>query len=304
MSAWHESTFPSMGSTASVVVDGPPRLLARARAELERLERAWSRFMHGSEITRLNSAGGLTMTVSEDTVTLIRAMVDAWRATDGAFDPTMLAALVHLGYDQSRTDTAKTTRVAPVTAWRDSPDLIVIDDGRRTVQLPPRMAIDPGGIGKGLAADIVADLMITDGAAGALVDVGGDIAVRGSAPAVDGWHIAVGDDDGEHIRLATGGVATSGTELHSWVDSTGEPVHHLLDPGRMAPVVSPLREVTVIAGTATWAEAWTKAVMMSPVAAVMTRLDRMKLAVRVRLDDGSIERNHTWNLYPIPKVTS
>ena len=304
MSAWQESTFPSMGSTATVVVDGPPHLLARARAELERLERAWSRFLHGSEITRLNSAGGLTLAVSEDTVTLIHAMVDAWRATDGAFDPTMLAALVHLGYDQSRTDTSKITSVAPVAAWRDSPDLIVIDDDRRTVQLPPRMAIDPGGIGKGLAADIVADLMITAGAAGALVDVGGDIAVRGSAPAADGWRIAVGDDEGEQIRLATGGVATSGTERHSWVDSTGDPVHHLLDPGRLAPADGTVREVSVIAGTATWAEAWTKAVMVSPFATTMARLDRMSIAARVRLDDGSIERNHTWDIYAVPKVTS
>ena len=69
---------------------------------------------------------------------------------------------------------------------------ITWDEVECTVSLPAGIRFDPGGIGKGLAADIVTEELITDGAAGALVSVGGDVRVRGKPPTGTTWDLAEG----------------------------------------------------------------------------------------------------------------
>lgn len=59
-----------------------------------------------------------------------------------------------------------------------------------------------------MAADLVADELRRLGTRGALVDIGGDIAVRGRAPRSSGWGIASDRSEGG-VRPAGGGVATS-----------------------------------------------------------------------------------------------
>ena len=87
-----------MGSDIHViVVGGSPDLPARAHARIDELETRWSRFLADSEISRLNRAGGRPVMVSGDTIHAVAAAVDAWRATDGRFDPTVLPALIDGG---------------------------------------------------------------------------------------------------------------------------------------------------------------------------------------------------------------
>ena len=100
--------------------------------------------------------------------------------TDGAFDPTLLVALVGLGYGPSW---------APSTGWRRGghpPRPPPVDRRHRsstvigpTVALADGVQLDPGAIGKGLAADIVAEELLGGGAASARVVVGGDVRVTG-----------------------------------------------------------------------------------------------------------------------------
>jgi thiamine biosynthesis lipoprotein len=307
-----------MGCRATAVVVGPSELLSVAREHIDDLERAWSRFLPDSDITRLNLADGAPLRVQPSTVRLVGAMIDGWRATAGAFDPTLLVPLVALGYSQSWCAAAGSTSLATDTSWRGRPDLIGVDVQKCIVQLPPGTALDAGGIGKGLAADMVADVIMSRGARGVLIDIGGDIAVRGEAPASDGWRIAVGADCGNRrhdasdgsardsqqcIRLLSGGVATSGTEHRAWITPTGTTAHHLIDPHHGAPVVGVARETTVVAGTAAWAEAWTKALVVAGAggrSAVLGRLDELDglgLAARVRSADGVVDHNRAWDVF-------
>ena len=61
------------------------------------------------------------------------------------------------------------------------------------VTLPLGVTLDPGGIGKGFAADLTAAALVEAGAAGALVDVGGDLSATGCPPAAEGWAVTVPD---------------------------------------------------------------------------------------------------------------
>src|SRR5204862_328066 len=63
-------------------------------------------------------------------------------------------------------------------------------DGRE-VRLPAGTGFDPGGIGKGLAADMVVAETMAAGAAGVCVNLGGDLRVTGLDPTDAAWTVAV-----------------------------------------------------------------------------------------------------------------
>jgi len=134
------------------------------------------------------------------------------------------------------------------------------------VQLPRGMTLDAGGLGKGLAADIVATELMQRGAGGVLVNVGGDLRVIGTPPDGDDWLVAVEHPDHPdelhhavtHLGLTAGGIATSTAARRRWSTLDGTPVHHLIDPATSLPAVTDRRQVTVVAGCAWWAEALAK----------------------------------------------
>jgi thiamine biosynthesis lipoprotein len=183
---------------------------------------------------------------------------------------------------------------------------MLIDGDRNLVTLPDGMCLDPGGIGKGLAADLVVGQLLALGAEGASVSIGGDVAVRGDAPQEGGWLIGVADpvdNDREagQLTMVAGGVATSGTLRRTWRTDDGEAVHHLLDPatGRSIHHQRQIVAVTVIAGTASWAEVWTKAAMVRG-AAVLAELDELGLGAQLTSADGSGASNRSWSAFALP----
>ena len=232
-------------------------------------------------------------------------MRDGWRATDGTFDPTLLAPLVGLGYSASWHDPATVTSLPHGATMRGDLDQLDLDAERCTARSPLGMCLDPGGIGKGLAADIVVGRLMEAGAVGASVSIGGDVAVRGAAPQPGGWLVGVSDPvsldiEIEQLRMLQGGVATSGTLRRCWHSDTGEAMHHLLDPqtGQPARQARQIVAVTVVAGTAAWAEVWTKAVMVRG-AAMLDVLDGHGLAAQLMYADRSTQENRSWGSFAV-----
>jgi thiamine biosynthesis lipoprotein len=265
-----EHRFRVMASGAHVVVVGATReshLFAVARAHLEHLERRWSRFLPASDITRLNLAAGRPVHVDADTITLLEAMCEAWRRTGGRFDPTVLPAVVAAGYAASIDDPNRRTVLPDGGLTIAGMDAVEIDHARRVVTVPPQVVIDPGGIGKGLAADLVVALLLDAGAPGALVAVGGDLAMGGAPPGAEGWTIAVERPDPADGHLGTfalsgGGVATSSTRSRRWM-AHGRLQHHEIDPSSARPSATDLAAVTVFAAAGWVAEAHATAALLS-----------------------------------------
>ena len=266
-----------MGTDGLVVVVGrdAERLADHALARVDDLERRWSRFRPDSELSVLNRADGEPREVSAATLDLVEAAVEAWRLTHGWFDPTVLAALLAAGYDRSlapghvtRIVPAPTPRVRPPVRGTPTPGPvgITIDRATSTVRLPPGVGLDLGGIGKGRACDLVADWLTDEGATGACVDLGGDVAVRGRPERGDAWVIGVAPGDAREptrtVRLSAGAVATSTTARRRWATGTGW-AHHLIDPATGQPSTSGVASVTVLAAETTWAEVLAKAALLA-----------------------------------------
>ena len=106
------------------------------------------------------------------------------------------------------------------------------------------------------------------GLPGALADLGGDIAVEGAAPGGGAWRIGIADPREAGAQLGVlavrgAGVATSGRDRRRF--GPGSLLHHLIDPATGRPAGPGPLTVTVVAPTATVAEAHATALAILPV---------------------------------------
>jgi thiamine biosynthesis lipoprotein len=119
------------------------------------------------------------------------------------------------------------------------------------LELPRGVLLDLGATAKARAADLLAARAARTVGVGVLVELGGDIATAGPAPA-GGWQVLVRDsrdDPACQVTLAPGGaVATSSTVRRTWRRG-GVLVHHLVDPRTAAPAEPVWRSATVAAST-------------------------------------------------------
>jgi len=283
--------FPAMGSTCEIkAFDAGDELMEWARHRVGQLEACWSRFRPASEICQLNALAGTPVTVSRDTYLLVEHAVAAWRLTGGLFDPTVLRAVASFGYDRTFSSMQVPTRppnCSPPPGCRD----IVLYPLELTVALPAGVAIDPGGLGKGLCADLVAEELIAAGASGACVDMGGDVRVTGRCDAVPAWRCGIADPYGDDalvavVDLAEGGIGTSSRLVRRWCIA-GVEYHHLVDPRSGRPADRGVSAVSVIAGQTWWAEVVAKAAFVvgrDAAAGVIERLGGQGLVVGGRGD--------------------
>lgn len=275
-----------MGSEVRLVVAGGGDVLCEfAGHRIRELEGRWSRFIPTSDVTRVNLAGGRPVGVHPDTVALFATAIEARKITGGRTDPTVLGAVVAAGYSHSRRGPA-----SPGFQQTTSPGGgAAIDVHPGSVRIEPGAGFDPGSIGKGLAADLVAAELIDAGAVGALVSIGGDMSVRGNLADGSAWQVVVEDPwdptiELARLRLGAGGVATSSIVS----GALAEAAHHVIDPATSHPCRSDAAAVTVVAGTAWLAEALATAVLVAGTDEGVALLEEHRADGLVVGHDGSL----------------
>jgi thiamine biosynthesis lipoprotein len=149
-----------------------------------------------------------------------------------------------------------------------------VDDYAGTITRPPGVRIDSGGLAKGLAADLAAEILAGYPIYCVLCD--GDLRAGGTAGLARSVSVLQpGSSDGDVplvLELADGGVATSGVNARSWRTATGEAAHHLIDPRTGRPANTGITQVTALAPTAVEAEIRAKAALLSGVDAAAGHL--------------------------------
>ena len=298
------TTTHVMSCDASVVVTAPasggdPEPLATwALARLRQLEQRWSRFLPTSEISRLNAAGGAVCRVSADTVRLVESLVRAWHATGGAFDPTLLVTLVELGYAASRDDATLRTSLPSGCRRAGRPEAILVDAARCGGPTPrrndprsgrPRQGVggrhrDRGAaVGRCLGRRWWRSAAICASPASRRQATDGRIGIR---PAVDG-------EPQRFVQLAAGGVATSSSRLRTW-RRRGRAYHHLIDPRTRTSTSTDVVSCTVIAGTAAWAEAFTKVGFAAGLDSALGMFAAHSLAASITTERGAHHLSERW----------
>jgi thiamine biosynthesis lipoprotein len=251
------------GTVARIVVTDPAAVdaaAAIARAELDAVDAACSRFREDSELRIACRSGGRPVTVSPLLADLVAAALLVAGETGGDVDPTVGGALCGLGYDR---DFAKITGrlVAPAVRVFPVPDHRAVRLRDRELTVPDGVLLDLGATAKAAAADRIATLVTVRLGVGVLVALGGDIATAGPAPD-GGWQVLVQDrpdDPAATVMLPAGAaLATSSTAGRTW----GPDLHHIVNPRTGRPAARIWRTVSVAASSCLRANALTTAAIV------------------------------------------
>ena len=256
-----------MGTSCTLVAVLPggeaPRgaeVLQAAEDELRRLEGLFSTWIEASEISGLNrAAAGEEVPLSSDSLAVLRRSEELYRRTGGAFDITagpLISGWRRAAEAGRLPDRDELDELRASSRWQD---LELMERGAVKTRGTARVDID--GVAKGYAIDQAAAAMRRAGAAGGMVEVGGDLRVFGDSPAAGGWPVAVHDPSAEEpaaeIEITEGAVCTSGGYAR-FVEIEGRRYSHILDPRTGEPAEQVVSATVVAADTAT-ADAWATA---------------------------------------------
>lgn len=284
-------------STTARIVVTDPGVLERARQlvtqHLADVDAACSRFRRCSELRAVEQAMGAPVAVTTLLAKLVGVALTAAERTDGDVDPTVGSVMDALGYNRDITLGLGDRRVGvsvQAPAWT----------GVRLVgtvlTLPRGAHLDLGATAKAAAADHAAQLVHDTLGCGVMVNLGGDLATAGSAPA-GGWQVRVQDAPGDpacQVALDPGGaVATSSTIHRRWTHD-GRTLHRVVDPRTGLPATTRWRTVTVAAATCVEANTATTACVVRGDAAIGWLRE---LGLPARLVDDE-RRVHTLNGWP------
>lgn len=221
-----------MGVEARVVLYAPSQEAAEragraAFARFAELDSALSDWRRDSELNRLcDAADGTPKPASPD---LVRVLAHARRVsalTGGAFDATVAPA-VALWREAVRTRELPSPARLQAALARVGFRRCSVDRAAGTVALEPGTRLDLGGIAKGYACDEALAAMRREGAASALVQAGGDLAVGDAPPGAPGWRI---EGFGEGVLTLSNAAVSASGDTEQYVELGGKRYSHILDP--------------------------------------------------------------------------
>lgn len=298
-----------MGTVFMIRAEADPKIarpaVAKAFAEMERIEFLLSEWRPGSEISRINAAAGLhPVHVSEETFTVVKSGVEMSALTDGAFDLSWAA--LHGLYDfrpglervPSRDEIRRQLRFIDFRR-------IALDEKERTVYLKQRgMKLGTGAIGKGYALDRAGQILRAAGIRSYMLFGGGQVQVygmRGDRPYRVGiQHPRLPDKHIGYFESSGGSISTSGDYERALIGPDGDRIHHILDPRTGLPSKASI-SVTLHSSSGLYADALsTAAFVLGPerALALLQSLDADVSAVivgpdcRVHTTPGTFEAAH------------
>lgn len=215
----------------------------------EEVEEVCSRFRPHSELSRVNRDSRHRVPVSPLLHEALTHAGEMRSLTAGLVDAGLGAAMIAWGYDRTFDEVAglqEPPRSVPhEIGWDLEPGHLVREPGTM---------IDLGGVGKGWACDVAVESGLA-----LVVSAGGDIRSAHEetvVPILDPW-----GERAAEVTLGRGALATSSTANRRWKVGDAQ-AHHLIDPRTGRPTDSPILTATVVASTATAAEAGAKTVLI------------------------------------------
>lgn len=242
--------------------------MERAFAWFHQIEACCTRFRADSELMQVTAQIGMPVPVSAMLFEAVRFALTAAQESNGAFDPTVGAAMEARGFNREHRTREVFRSPAPAVAdisYRD----VELDPERRTILLRRPLTLDLGGIAKGLAVDTAARELqpFRDFA----IDAGGDLYLGGLNPEGKPWAVGIRHPrrDGETIgtvRVSDQAVCTSG--------DYERPAAHILDP-RNGAAADGVASATVIGPGAMLADALATAAFVLGPADGIALLERL-----------------------------
>ncbi|MBP7935562.1 MAG: FAD:protein FMN transferase [Phycisphaerae bacterium] len=270
---------------------------------LRSVQQAMSVYLPDSELSRFNRhEDGSPFRMSAETFHVFRRAIQIGEESGGAFDITVgpMVSLYGFGPDPFRVDLPSDEELAGLRSFVGYQKLELDSTAGAIRKRHSKVWCDLSAIAKGYGADRVAAVLDRRGVADYMVEVGGEVRVRGCNLDGKPWRIAIerpaADDVEIHrvVPLIDQAIATTG-DYRVFYIRDGKRISHTIDPRTGRPVGHSLASVTVIADDCESADAWATALMVlgAEEGGALAERRRMAALFLIRGEDGRIEERAT-----------
>ena len=189
--------------------------------------------------------------------------------SEGIFDITC-APLVNLwGFGFSKMDSVTPQMIDSIKQFVGYQKVRL--DGRKVVKDDSRILLNCSAIAKGYASDIIARLLEREGIENYMVEIGGEVTMKGVNQNGKCWRIGINkpEDDSTGVKndieevvqlCKKGGVATSGNYRNYYIKD-GKKYAHTIDPRTGYPSEQSILSATIVAEDCITADAYATAFM-------------------------------------------
>ncbi|MBO7120112.1 MAG: FAD:protein FMN transferase [Bacteroidaceae bacterium] len=242
-------------------------LQAEIEEELQKVDASLSMFNPKSTISRINR--NETDEVDEMLSEVLQLSFKIFKATDGAFDPTVAPLVNAWGFGFKEGLFPDQAKVDSLLAFVGLSHIRL--NGNKLMKDNPNIILDFSAIAKGYGVDRVAQVLRSHYIENFMIEIGGEIVTGGVNEKGEPWRIGINkpDDDStstntelqEVIKLSGKAIATSGNYRRFYIKD-GRKIAHTINPKTGYPAQQDILSSTVIAPTCAEADAFATAFMV------------------------------------------
>lgn len=237
------------------------------KASLDKVNQSLSMFEKESTISLINN--NTSMATDSMFVRVFNLAKQISSQTDGAFDITV-APLVNLwGFGFKNMDNVTDEAIDSLLRYVGIDGVKLVNN--KIVKTHPETMLDCSAIAKGYGVDVVSEYLEAQGVKNYMVEIGGEVRVRGTNPRNENWSIGITrpEDDSlsvkgdieEVLRVQDIAMATSGNYRNFYIKG-GKKYAHTIDPRTGRPVQHNILSSTVLAKDCATADAYATSFMV------------------------------------------
>ncbi|WP_019613009.1 FAD:protein FMN transferase [Psychromonas ossibalaenae] len=257
MGTYYHITYVLDGEQSKSAALAAETLQSQIDIRLELVNDQMSTYRPDSELSRFNQAEK-SLAVSDATRHVVEASLELFEKSNGAFDVTVgpLVNLWGFGPDKRPEKVPAQSVIEQKNQVVGSQHLSV--SGNTLNKDIPELYVDLSSIAKGYGVDDIAEYLQSLGINNYLVDIGGELRVRGEKPGSENWTLAIerpsaGQNVQRLINIGDNAIATSG-DYRNYYEFDDVRYSHTIDPATGKPIKHKLASVTVIHPSSMYAD--------------------------------------------------
>lgn len=265
---YHKNEGFIFGTVYHIVYSHQSDLHNELVQKLNEVDMSLSTYKSNSVISRINTND--TAVIPDDYfIRVYQKAVEVTVKTTGAFDMTVAPLVNAWGFGFSKRATVTPELIDSLLNFVGM-DKINLHEGR-IIKSDARIMLDASAIAKGYGVDVVADFLEAQGVEHYMVEIGGEIRVKGKNSKGQWWRVAIDKpvdnpsrDNSECesvLSLSNVALATSGN-YRNFYHENGKKYAHTISPYTGYPVQSDVLSASVIAPDCMTADAYATAFMV------------------------------------------
>ncbi len=297
----------TMGTTYHITIAQPGDLINQRALQmqvdklLQTVNQQMSTYIADSQISQFNALPpNEWMTVDTDFISVLNISIDLSKQSHGKFDITIGPLIELWGFGKNwHADVPSDEAIAKAMARTGWEQLQIDAQANRILKKIP-LTLNVSAVAKGFGVDKVADYLEAQGLSNYLVEIGGEVRVKGLNPKQKAWKLGIekpalqsSQQVQQVIQIKDQAVATSG-DYRNYFEQDGQRYSHTIDPQSGRPVKHRIASVTVIAETAAAADGYATTLnVIGSIDEAMVLAENQQLAAYFILHTDDPEKPYT-----------